>query len=80
MRTWEELVTGDKQNHEHIALNSQGELVLLDGDKLYCHNGVMRYRISSDPLSASKKTAWEEWCSAMDGFGTLIMLAASLVV
>jgi hypothetical protein len=23
---------------------------------------------------------WEEWCSGMDGFGGLIMLAASMIV
>ncbi|KAI4854287.1 hypothetical protein E4T44_00282 [Aureobasidium sp. EXF-8845] len=80
MRTWQELLTRDKQNHEHVALNSHGELVLLEGDKLYCHNGVMRYRISSEQSSTSKTTDWEHWSSGMDGFGSLIMLTASLIV
>jgi hypothetical protein len=79
-RTWAKVTTRGRGDHEHLALSSRGELVRLDEGGLWCHNGVMRYRISSDLHSASKTTVWEEWCSGMDGFGSLIMLAASLVV
>ena len=60
-----------------LAVN--GELVKLDEDQIYCRDTVL----PQEPLDAgtpSRSTAnWEEWCSGMDGFGGLVMLAASLV-
>jgi hypothetical protein len=79
VRIWEQLVSRDKESQEHVALNSHGELTLLDGGKLYYDNGVMRYRISRDPSPTSKTIDWEHWCSGRDGFGSLIMLAAALL-
>lgn len=55
-----------------FALAANGELVKLDEGQLFCSDEALLYK----PLG----TNWEEWCSGMDGFGGLVMLAASLVV
>ena len=63
-----------------FGLAANGELVVLDAGQLHCDNAVLRYQ-SFDARSRSKSTPeWEEWCSGMDGFGGLVMLAASLIV
>jgi hypothetical protein len=61
-----------------LAVN--GELVKLNHDQIYRGDGMSLYK-PLDPRAPSTSTNnWEEWCSGMDGFGGLIMLAASLVV
>ena len=63
-----------------FGLAANGDLVRLDEDVRYCIDAVVPY-MSSDPSTLSRTTAnWEEWCSGMDGFGGLVMLAASLIV
>ena len=61
-----------------FALAANGELVKLDEDQLYCSSTVLLYK-SVDTRNPSTTSNWEEWCSGMDGFGGLIMLAASLI-
>ena len=66
--------------HTDFGLSATGELVNLDEGHLYCGDARLRYR-SFDARAPSTNTAtWEEWCAGMDGFGGLVMLAASLVV
>lgn len=62
-----------------FGLAASGELVKLDeGQPLPCN--VKQLHESMDARTYSRSPAsWEEWCSGMDGFGGLIMLAASLV-
>jgi hypothetical protein len=60
-----------------FALAANGELVKLDGAFSSCMNTNLQYRSLSDELPR-KAGLWEEWCSGMDGFGGLVMLAASL--
>jgi hypothetical protein len=79
-RIWDEMATRNNGVHESLALAADGELIQLDQKKIYCDNGVVRYGISHDSRSTSTTTDWESWCSGMDGFGSLIMLAASLIV
>jgi hypothetical protein len=63
-----------------FGLASNGELVKLDDDQLYCGDAMLLYG-SLDARTPSKNTEnWEEWCLGMDGFGGLVMLAASLIV
>lgn len=63
-----------------FGLAANGELVKLDEGQLYCSDAVLLYK-SLDARTPSRSTAnWEEWCSGMDGFGGLVMLAASLIV
>jgi hypothetical protein len=63
-----------------FGLAANGELVKLDEGQLYCSDAVLLHK-SLDARTPSRSTAnWEEWCSGMDGFGGLVMLAASLIV
>jgi hypothetical protein len=62
-----------------FGLAANGELVNLDEGQLYCSDAVLLHK-SLDARIPSRSTAnWEEWCSGMDVFGGLVMLAASLV-
>jgi hypothetical protein len=58
-----------------FGLAANGELVKLDEGQLYCHDAVLLHNART---SARSTATWEEWCSGMDGFGGLVMLAASL--
>jgi len=63
-----------------FGLAANGELVKLDEGQLYCSDALLLPKYL-DARTPSKSTAnWEEWCSGMDGFGGLVMLAASLIV
>lgn len=57
-----------------FGLAANGELVQLDEGQQYCGGGLLLYK----PTDASTER-WQEWCSGMDGFGGLIMLAAALM-
>ncbi|KAF2122992.1 hypothetical protein BDV96DRAFT_639543 [Lophiotrema nucula] len=62
-----------------FALAANGELVELDEGQLFCGDLVLQYN-SSDGTSPSRRaTHWEQWCSGVDAFGGLVLLAASLV-
>lgn len=67
-----------------FGLAADGELVELDEGRLSCSDAWLSYQSSNpDPTcrNPSKYSAsWEEWCSGIDGFGGLVMLAASLIV
>ncbi|THX54515.1 hypothetical protein D6D06_05475 [Aureobasidium pullulans] len=77
---WEEEGKRDSAIQDSFALAANGELVKLDQGQLYCSNGELRYRLSTNNSPASSATNWEYWCSGMDGLGGLVMLAASLIV
>jgi hypothetical protein len=63
-----------------FGLTASGELVELEPNQIYGRDDVLLYR-SLDGKSPSRSAAhWEEWCSGMDGFGSIVMLAASLIV
>lgn len=63
-----------------FGLASDGNVVRLDEGRLSCSDAWMS-RQASDAERPSRYAAnWEDWCSGMDGFGGLVMLAASLVV
>lgn len=62
-----------------FGLADTGELVELDENQLHCREPVLLYK-PLDVNGSSRRTAsWEEWCSGMDGLGSLVMLAASLI-
>ncbi|KAI9745012.1 MAG: hypothetical protein M1818_001290 [Claussenomyces sp. TS43310] len=62
------------------GLAANGELVKVDKGQLYCGDSVLLYKSADTRTPSSSPANWEEWCSGMDGFGGLIMLAASLTV
>jgi hypothetical protein len=63
-----------------IALAANGELVKMDEGQLYCGDSMLLYQPLDHLKSSDSTEYWEEWCSGMDGFGGLVMLASSLVV
>ena len=62
-----------------FALAANGDLVKVDVCELHRNDTILVHR----PLDGRKRSGitgnWEEWCSGIDGFGNLIMLAASLL-
>ncbi|KAJ5674975.1 uncharacterized protein N7477_004909 [Penicillium maclennaniae] len=65
----------EREASSDFGLAKSGELVRLGGDgkTILVHIAIT----SESPPRAS--ASWEEWCSGMDGFGGLVMLAAFLV-
>jgi hypothetical protein len=62
-----------------FALAANGELLELGDGPLGCSNALLLYKSSGAWTSPKSTNSWEEWCSGMDGFGGLVMLAASLI-
>ena len=62
-----------------FGLASNGELVKLWSDSLHGDDATLLHKSVSSRNLPRDTANWEEWCSGMDGFGGLIMLAASLV-
>lgn len=68
---WKTEVERESGVQSVFGLAANGELLKLEEDQ----------REELDFRTSSKSDAnWEEWCSGMDGFSGLIMLAASLLV
>ncbi|KAF2786119.1 hypothetical protein K505DRAFT_368494 [Melanomma pulvis-pyrius CBS 109.77] len=68
----------DVGNKSEFGLTDDGELVSLD---LYVERSdetPYPEQLESAKLLPRSSTNWEEWCSGMDGFGAIVMLAASL--
>jgi hypothetical protein len=72
---------------DSAAQNSYG--LAADGDIIHIGDGVkdlyhteLRYGYGGVGTASEvkKRNGWEEWCSGMDTFGGLVMLAASLIV
>ncbi|KAE9369668.1 hypothetical protein N431DRAFT_427836 [Stipitochalara longipes BDJ] len=62
-----------------FGLAANGELVTLDEGAIYCGDAAFLNK-PLDGKSLSRRTEnWGEWSSGMDGFGGLVMLAASFV-
>lgn len=62
-----------------FGLAANGELVKLEEGQIYCSGAALLYQ-SPDTRTPSRSTAnWKDWCSGMDGFGGLVMLAASFL-
>lgn len=59
-----------------FGLARDGGIVEIDEARLSCSDSWLSW----DAETTSRSTAsWEDWCSGMDGFGGLVMLAASLI-
>ncbi|KAH6636334.1 hypothetical protein F5144DRAFT_175443 [Chaetomium tenue] len=65
-----------------FALAGSGDLVRIDQAELQCISDVARLgykpQDSGAPGLMWRTADWDDWCSGMDGFGGLVMLAASL--
>ncbi|KAI3331452.1 hypothetical protein HD806DRAFT_518473 [Xylariaceae sp. AK1471] len=63
-----------------FGLAADGEIVKLDEGRLSCSDAWLSYQSVDAAKTPPRSTAsWEEWCSGIDGFGGLVMLAASLI-
>lgn len=62
-----------------FGLAADGEIIRMDEELLSCNGGRLSYQSLDHGTPARTTARWEEWCSGMDGFGGLVMLAASLV-
>ena len=72
----------ETEARDAFALAGSGDLVRIDPAELQCISDVARlgYRDPGGPGLAWHTADWDDWCSGMDGFGGLVMLAASLTV
>lgn len=62
------------------GLARDGEIVKVDEGQLSCSDAWLSPQYWAAETSTRSTASWEDWCSGMDGFGGLIMLAASLIV
>ena len=63
-----------------FGLATDGEIVKLDEGRLSCSDAWLSLHSLGASTPARSTASWEEWCSGIDGFGGLVMLAASLIV
>lgn len=69
----------DTEARVAFGLAANGELVKMDKNQLHCTTDVVPLHKPLDAGPPARRTAnWDEWCSGMDGFGGLVVLAASL--
>lgn len=66
----------ERQSNPAFALAATGDLVVVDEGTRYCSDAVLSSESGKQTRRVGK---WEEWCAGMDGFGALVLLAASLV-
>ncbi|CAJ2508719.1 Uu.00g137450.m01.CDS01 [Anthostomella pinea] len=63
-----------------FGLASEGELVKLDESRLSCSDAWLAKQSDGARTPSRSIASWEEWCAGIDGFGGLVLLAASLIV
>ncbi|KUJ15935.1 uncharacterized protein LY89DRAFT_670467 [Mollisia scopiformis] len=78
--TWRAERERDPRSKSDFGLAANGELVELDEGQMYCSDAVLLYKSLDARVPERRGAMWEDWCSGMDGFGGLVMLAASLIV
>lgn len=62
-----------------FGLATHGGLVKLEDRELSCSDAWLPYKCLETRGQPRSTASWEEWCSGIDGFGGLVMLAASLI-
>ncbi|KAI9688758.1 MAG: hypothetical protein M1822_001115 [Bathelium mastoideum] len=63
-----------------FGMATNGDLVKVDEGQIYCTDAELLHPPLDTGVPTRDTANWEEWCSGMDGFGGLVMLAASLIV
>jgi len=84
---WKAECERDPEYQIRYALSSDGDLVKLDQETvqptssdMVQHHGQWHYNQWNDrPTTTRTVVDWKEWCSGMDDFGGLVMLAASFL-
>ncbi|KAI0817828.1 hypothetical protein GGR55DRAFT_622117 [Xylaria sp. FL0064] len=77
---WKEESQNYPGSQVSFGLAADGSLVELDEGRLSCSDAWLSYQSMDANKPPSSTANWEEWCAGIDGFGGLVMLAASLVV
>jgi hypothetical protein len=77
---WEAETKKEPGVQNAFALAANGELVKLSENQLFCGDSVLQYNSLDVGVPERSSAHWEEWCSGMDEFGGLVMLAASLIM
>jgi hypothetical protein len=86
---WKVEVNKEPRALVSFGLASSGEVVQLSDGRLSCSDTWLpnpyispRSQGSTTPSDGNESTTehWEEWCTGIDAFGGLVMLAASLIL
>ncbi|KAL6905044.1 hypothetical protein GGI43DRAFT_298915 [Trichoderma evansii] len=77
---WKAAGQGETGAKAAFGLATHGGLVRLDDRELSCNDAWLPYKCLETRGQPRSAASWEEWCSGIDGFGGLVMLAASLIV
>ncbi|KAF1960713.1 hypothetical protein CC80DRAFT_403528 [Byssothecium circinans] len=77
---WQHESKSDDDLMSTFGLAASGDLLKLNTSHTFCADAVLYYKDPNEVAGREKSVVnWEEWCAGMDGFGALVMLAASLV-
>ncbi|ROV88553.1 hypothetical protein VMCG_10378 [Cytospora schulzeri] len=76
---WKTEVQRDPGAHAAFGLAADGDMVKMSEDWLSCNSWRLSYESLNSGTPSRSTANWEEWCSEMDRFGGLVMLAASLI-
>jgi hypothetical protein len=79
-RAWHTEVQSKPGMQTTFGLATNGDLVQLNETQLHNNTAMLSTTVSTAGTSSDNSGNWEEWCSGMDSFGGLVMLAASFVV
>lgn len=77
--TWRAEIEKEAGLQTAFGLATNGDLVTLDDGQDSCNDAVVLSDAVTSRSSSGRTANWEEWCSVMDGLGSLVMLAASLL-
>lgn len=78
--TWQSEVDSKRGMEATFGLANDGELVHVNESQLHSNAPMSVSTGLENQTSGGNSGNWEEWCSGMDSFGGLVMLAASFVV
>ena len=78
--TWQSEVESKPDTEATFGLDKNGELVHVNESQLHNESATLAFMERKNETSQHNSGSWEEWCSGMDSFGALVMLAASFVV
>lgn len=72
---WQAEIDSGPNNQTPFGLATNGDLVKVE--QLFPGSKLLAPELSEVGTESKSGENWEEWCSGMDAFGGLIMLAAS---
>lgn len=78
--TWQSEVDSKRGMEATFGLAKDGELVHVNESQLHSNTTISSSTDMETRITGDNSGHWEEWCSGMDSFGGLVMLAASFVV